>query len=73
MAMALLAGAVLTGIATVWVIYAMANIGGAAIGASIGAIVAEVVSLTAGFWAAGLMMVAVALGTWRAVAAIRES
>lgn len=58
-------------LARVTSVYAMANIGGAAIGAACGAVVAELLGLTAGFWAAGVMMLVVAIGTWRAVAHIR--
>src|SRR5690625_74624 len=59
-------------LARVTSIYAMANIGGAAVGAACGAITAELFGLTAGFWAAGAMMLVVAAGTWRAVAAIHQ-
>lgn len=57
-------------LARVTSVYAMANIGGAAIGAACGALIAELLGLTAGFWAGGAMMLAVAIGTWHAVAAI---
>lgn len=57
-------------LARVTSVYAMANIGGAAIGAGAGALIAELISLTAGFWIGGTLILVVALGSWRAVGAI---
>lgn len=60
-------------LARVTSVYAMANIGGAAIGAGIGAIIAERISLTAGFWAGGTLIIMVSIGSWRAVGAIHPA
>lgn len=60
-------------LARVTSVYALADIGGAAIGAGAGAIIAELFGLTAGFWVAGVLMLIVAVTSWKAVGAIRPS
>ncbi|WP_293696852.1 MFS transporter [uncultured Agrococcus sp.] len=60
-------------LARVTSIYAMANIGGSAVGAAIGATIAELFGLTTGFWVGGALVLIVAVASWRSVRAIRPA
>jgi MFS family permease len=52
-------------------VYFVASIGGSAIGAAIGSVLAQQLGLTAAFWMAGTLMLLVAVTTWPAIRALR--
>lgn len=52
-------------------VYFMASIGGSAVGAGIGAVIAQGFGLTAAFWASGAVMLFVAASAWRTLAGLQ--
>jgi MFS family permease len=52
-------------------VYFMASIGGSAVGAVIGAVIAQGFGLTAAFWASGVVMLFVAASAWRTLASLQ--
>jgi predicted MFS family arabinose efflux permease len=52
-------------------VYFVASIGGSAVGAAIGSVLAQRLGLTAAFWMAGTVMLLVAVTTWTALGTLR--
>jgi MFS family permease len=52
-------------------VFQLASMGGVTIGAALGAILAQHLGLTAGFWLAGTSMLAIAVLAWRPLAALQ--